>query len=213
MLLSLSIKNYLLIDSIELNFNRGFSVITGETGAGKSIILGAISMLFGKRAEAVIMPDKDSKCVIEASFDLSEQNLKGFFDELEVDFENITHIRRELLPAGKSRAFVNDSPVNLSTLKTISEKLFDLHSQHESLLLSIPDYRMQIIDSIAETSKIYLQYKDLFSSWNETKFELKNARQNLEQSRRDIDYYKFQVEQIDASKLSDNDDSLFRRHL
>ncbi|MDR2009414.1 MAG: DNA repair protein RecN [Bacteroidales bacterium] len=206
MLLSLSIKNYLLIDHIDLSFKEGFSVITGETGSGKSIILGAISLLLGKRADSVIMPDKNSKCIIEACFDISKQDIKSLFNDLDIDFDNITLIRREILSNGKSRAFVNDTPVNLSDIKLISEKLIDLHSQHENIALSAPNYRLQIIDTIAGTTNLYAEYRETYNTWNNTKQELKNSLTKLEKAKRDVDYYKFQVDQITSAKLEDNNE-------
>lgn len=204
MLLSLSIKNYLLIDSIDLKFNSGLSIITGETGAGKSIILDAISLLLGKRADSFVMPDKESKSIVEASFDISKLNLKAFFDNLELDFDNLSIIRREILPNGKSRAFVNESQVNLSVLKTVTEKFIDLHSQHENLALSNIDYRLKIIDSVSGISDKYILYSQLYQSLSETKQLLKDACLELEKTRRDIDYYKFQADQIELAKLDDN---------
>jgi DNA repair protein RecN (Recombination protein N) len=204
MISSLSIKNYLLIDNLELNFAHGFSVITGETGAGKSIILGAISLLLGKRAETDVMFDKNAKCVIEASFNINNTNVKNIFDENDLDFENITIIRREVIPGGKSRAFINDTPVNLSVLKQISENLLDLHSQHENLALSISDYRLKIIDTIASTTTKFEIYSERFNKLSITERELENKKVHLEKLKKDIDYYRFQLEQIESVKLGEN---------
>jgi DNA repair protein RecN (Recombination protein N) len=209
MLASLSIKNYLLIEQIDLNFKSGFSVITGETGAGKSIIIGAISLLLGKRADASVLLDKDSKCVVEASFDLQNLDLNAIFQENELDFEKDTIIRREILSNGKSRAFINDTPVNLVALKNISERLIDLHSQHENLALAISSYRLQIIDTTANSTVFFQNYLKEYDVYLKLKSEVEKTQTTLVQAKKDIDYYKFQVEQIENAKLTDNNELEF----
>jgi DNA repair protein RecN (Recombination protein N) len=206
MLKALSIKNYLLIDSIELNFNSGFSVITGETGAGKSIILGAISLLLGKRAESDVLVDKTTKCIVEASFSLDTQSLKPLFVENDVDFELNTLIRREISPEGKSRAFINDTPVNLAVLRTISEKLLDLHSQHENLALGLMSYRTQIIDIAAHTTGDVKIYQTNFQEYQKLCTELDAEKKQLAAAIKDKDYYKFQADQIETAQLGDENE-------
>ena len=201
MLKSLLIKNYLLIDYINFDFKQGFSVITGETGAGKSIIIDAFSLLLGKRADNIFFHDKENKCIIEANFNLQDNSFENFFNDLELDFDTNCILRRELLPNGKSRAFVNDSQVNLSTLKLIAERLVDLHSQHENLALSTADYKLNLIDSIAGTTNKFSEYQANFEKLNNLKSEIKSLQTQLEKTKRDIDYYKFQVEQIETAKL------------
>lgn len=206
MLKTLSIKNYLLIDSIELNFDSGFSVITGETGAGKSIMLGAVSLLLGKRADTDVMPDKNTKCVVEASFLIDNPNLKNLFVENDIDFDNNTFIRREILPEGKSRAFINDTPVNLTVLKIIGEKLIDLHSQHENLALGLMSYRTQIIDIASHTVELVKTYQSEFQDYTRLSSELDSAKKKLATAIKDSDYYKFQAEQIESAAIGDDNE-------
>jgi DNA repair protein RecN (Recombination protein N) len=206
MLKSLSIKNYLLIDSIELTFNAGFSVITGETGAGKSIILGAISLLLGKRADTDVMVDKTAKCIVEATFSIKDTNISKLFSENDLDFELNTVIRREILPEGKSRAFINDTPVNLNILKIISEKLLDLHSQHENLALGLISYRTQIIDIAAGTTEDLKLYQSVFNEFTAISAELESLKKKLLAVLKETDYYKFQAEQIEAAQLGDDNE-------
>src|SRR5574344_662690 len=158
MLQQLSISNYALIDQTKIEFDRGMSVITGETGAGKSILMGALGLILGQRADAQTLLDKEKKCVVEGTFDLSEHNLKSLFDENDVDFEPQTIIRREILPNGKSRAFVNDTPANASFLKSIASYIIDVHSQHQNLLLGDDSYQMMIIDTVANNQSIKEEY-------------------------------------------------------
>lgn len=206
MLTYLSIKNYLLIENIELSFDPGFSVITGETGAGKSIILGAVSLLLGKRSDADVMYDKNTKCVIEAGFLVENKRFKEFLEDLDIDPDDTTIIRREISPGGKTRAFVNDTPVNLSILRNVSEKLLDLHSQHENLILADHNYRLKIIDTIASTTGKFLEYSKSYNQFLESEKLLYKYKNEFEKAKRDIDYYKFQKEQIDNAKLEDNNE-------
>jgi DNA repair protein RecN (Recombination protein N) len=159
MLTSLSIKNYALIDNLNVDFNDGFSIITGETGAGKSILLGGLSLILGKRADLSSLKDTTQKCVIEAVFNVTNYNLKSLFQAEDFDYEDQTIIRREILPSGKSRAFVNDSPVNLSSLQTLGERLIDIHSQHQTLQLTSNDFQFQVIDALAKHDELISRYK------------------------------------------------------
>ncbi|MDD2385331.1 MAG: DNA repair protein RecN [Bacteroidales bacterium] len=206
MLRELFIKNYLLIDEIKLDFDAGFSVITGETGAGKSIILGAISLLLGKRADTDVLLDKSEKCIVEGSFDLSNQALKDVFNNADLDYDKHTIIRREILPEGKSRAFVNDTPVNLTVLKTISEKITNLHSQHENLALSVAEYRMQIIDTTAGTTGKLLEYQAKFEELKNNIKHLEGAKQEFAKAKQEIDYYQFQIDQLINANLDDENE-------
>ena len=174
MLTSLSIKNYALIDNLHVDFNNGFSIITGETGAGKSILLGGLSLILGKRADLSSLKDDSKKCIIEAVFNVTNYNLKSIFEVEDLDYDEQTIIRREILPSGKSRAFVNDSPVNLSSLQVLGEKLIDIHSQHQTLQIISNDFQFQVIDALANNQKerdIYAfelrQYKKLNKELNE----------------------------------------------
>ena len=149
-LTSLSIKNYALIDELQVNFNNGLSIITGETGAGKSILLGGLSLVLGKRADISQIKDNSKKCIIEAVFDVANYDLKPVFDSKNLDYEIQTIIRREILPSGKSRAFVNDTPVNLDSLSTLGSYLLDIHSQHQTLQLVDDSYQFKVIDALAK---------------------------------------------------------------
>ena len=153
MITSLSIKNYALIEKLSIDFSKGFSIITGETGAGKSIILGALGLVLGKRADLTSLKNKEEKCVIEAHFEISKYNLFPFFEANDLDYEQETIIRREILPSGKSRAFVNDSPVNLQELQDLSLFLIDIHSQHQTQELSEENVQFEIIDAIADNQE------------------------------------------------------------
>ena len=159
MLTALSIKNYALIDHLQVNFNQGLTIITGETGAGKSILLGGLSLILGKRADLSALKDSEKKCVIEAIFDVSNYKLQALFKKLDFDYESQTIIRREILPSGKSRAFVNDSPVNLSGLQTLGAELIDIHSQHETMQLMDDAYQFQVIDALAKNNQELQDYK------------------------------------------------------
>lgn len=205
MLKQLSINNYLLIDEIKLDFEAGFSVITGETGAGKSIILGAISLLLGKRADTDVLLEKSKKCIVEGSFVINE-NIKDLFLKADIDYDKNTIIRREILPEGKSRAFINDTPVNLSTLKSIAEKITDLHSQHENLALSLAEYRIAIIDTAAKTKDEFLKYQQEYLNLKNLQDQLKNAEQELSNAQKDLDYYTFQAEQLEKANLIDDNE-------
>ena len=152
MISSLSIENFALIDKMSVNFFDGFSTMTGETGAGKSILLGAIGLVLGKRADLSVLKNKEKKCIIEASFNLKGYNLQNFFVENDLDYEESTIIRREILPSGKSRAFVNDSLINLNALQQLGSFLVDIHSQNETRELSEEDFQFRIIDAIADNS-------------------------------------------------------------
>ncbi|MDD3740310.1 MAG: DNA repair protein RecN [Bacteroidales bacterium] len=206
MLKSLSIKNYLLIDSIDLNFEQGFSVITGETGAGKSIILGAVSLLLGKRSDTEIIFDKNKKCIIEAIFENLSSSIRVLFEDNDIDFESNTILRREIHPEGKSRAFVNDTPVNLTVLKHIGENLIDLHSQHENLALGLMSYRTEIIDIAANTTELYLTYQEKYKEYSNLNSELKSQREKLAKLLKETDYFKFQAEQIEIAQLGDENE-------
>lgn len=208
MLKRLHIKNYLLIEEIDLDFNPGFSVITGETGAGKSIILGALSLLLGKRADTDVLQNKETKCIVEGHFLIpsNKTNIINLFKNEDLDFDTDTIIRREIIPSGKSRAFINDTPVNLNTLKSISEKIINLHSQQENLALSVADYRMQIIDTAAETEDLLSSYKSNFSELKEVRKSLELEKDKLNKAKQDIDYFTFQIEQLESANLKDDNE-------
>ena len=161
MITSLSIENFALIEKLNINFSNGFSIITGETGAGKSILLGALGLVLGKRADLTSLKNKEDKCIVEANFSIRKYDLKSFFESNDLDYEEETIIRREILPSGKSRAFINDSPVNLQQLQDLSFYLIDIHSQHQTLELSEEEFQFKIIDSIAKNQDLVSEFKSV----------------------------------------------------
>lgn len=201
MLKSLYIKNYALIDSLEIDFESGFSVITGETGAGKSIILGALSLILGQRADAKSIKQGESKCVIEGYFDISDYNLTEFFENLEIDYEPTCLLRRELLSSGKSRAFVNDTPVTLSDLKELGSQLIDIHSQHQNLLLGDTRFQMQIVDTLAGNKKLLKEYQATFFDYKKAQKALDDLRNLSKRGKEEEDYLRFQYESLKTVAL------------
>lgn len=201
MLTSLSIKNFALIEQLEMNFSNQFSIITGETGAGKSILLGALGLVLGKRADLTSLKDKEQKCVIEAHFQIDKYNLAAFFSENDLDYEPMTIIRREILPSGKSRAFVNDSPVNLNELQDLGEYLIDIHSQHQTQELSNEAYQIEILDAIANQQDILSEYKENLSKYKSVKSELKKLNADKENLSKEADYNAFLLEELLAANL------------
>ncbi len=201
MLKSLYIKNYALIDSLEIDFESGFSVITGETGAGKSIILGALSLILGQRADAKSIKQGESKCVIEGYFDISDYNLTEFFENLEIDYEPTCLLRRELLSSGKSRAFVNDTPVTLSDLKELGSQLIDIHSQHQNLLLGDTRFQMQIVDTLAGNKKLLKEYQAAFDDYKKAQKALDDLRNLSKRGKEEEDYLRFQYESLKTVAL------------
>ncbi len=205
MLRSLFIQNYALIDKLDIDFENGFSVITGETGAGKSIILGAIGLLLGQRADSKAIRNGATKCVIEAVFDISTHQLQSLFEENEWEYEDECIIRRELSATGKSRAFVNDSPASLSQIKELGEHLIDVHSQHQNLLLSNEGFQLNVLDVIAHNEQLLATYRAAYNDWRQAKQELASLIENAEKNKADEDYYRFQLEQLASANLSDGE--------
>jgi len=206
MLKQLYIKNFTLIDTLDMEFRSGFSVITGETGAGKSIILGAIGLLLGQRADSKSVKMGTDKCVIEAHFDLSRYGMERFFDENEIEFDaEDTIIRRELTSAGKSRAFINDTPVALSMLKELGEQLVDVHSQHQNLLLNKQDFQLSVVDIIADDTKELADYQQSYTRYQELKKEELRLREDIEQGRQQVDFMQFQYDELTNARLSDGE--------
>lgn len=205
MLTRLSVDNYALIDGLEMELSPSLNIITGETGAGKSILLGALGLILGNRADIAALKDNGRNCVIEGIFDISTYGLEGFFAGNELEYDPSTVIRRVITPAGKSRAYVNDLPVQLSTLRDISVKLIDVHSQHQSLMLADESFRTGIVDSIAGTGGAMKRYRELYSSLRGAERELADLRAETERSKRDEDYLRFQHEQIAALRLKEGE--------
>ena len=202
MLQQLYIKNFTLIDELNIELHPGFSVITGETGAGKSIILGAIGLLLGQRADSKSIKQGADRCVIEAHFDLSRYDLKPFFDENDIEYDDHdTIIRRELTAAGKSRAFINDTPVALTMLKELGDQLMDVHSQHQNLLLNKQDFQLNVVDILASDSKELEAYQQSFANYQQKTKELNQLREEIERNRQNADFLQFQFEELEAAHL------------
>lgn len=204
MLSRIFIQNFALIDTLEITLNKGLQVITGETGAGKSIILGALRLILGERADAKSIQNSETKSVVEAEFVIND-NLKFFFEENDLDFEHQTVIRREILPNGKSRAFVNDVPVTLDLLKMLSKKLIDIHSQFETSNLFDEEYQFQIIDGLSKNKILILKYQTEFSEYKKLLKELDNFKNQLEESNKESDYKNFLLEELQNINLDDLD--------
>ncbi len=205
MLQSLSIKNYTLINALSINFSNGFSVITGETGSGKSILLGALGLVLGQRAEGNILKDTSKKCVIECTFNISKYQLTNFFEKNELDYDEETIIRREVLPSGKSRAFVNDSPVTIKLLRELGLRLVDIHSQNQNLTLENWTYQMEVVDSYAQNSELLKSYQNSFKQYSNLQHQLQQQQEKAEQEKADLDYFQFQLEQLSEANLQENE--------
>ncbi|WP_341214801.1 DNA repair protein RecN [uncultured Wocania sp.] len=209
MLTSLSIKNYALIDYLQVDFNNGLSIITGETGAGKSILLGGLSLILGKRADLSSLKDTTQKCVIEAIFNVSNYNLKALFESEDFDYEDHTIIRREILPSGKSRAFVNDSPVNLNSLQLLGERLIDIHSQHQTLQLTSNDFQFQVIDALANNDELLQSYTIDLKAYKKLQKELQDLLHFQAEAIKEHDYNAFLLnELIEANLIEGEEQSL-----
>lgn len=197
MLKHLHIENYALIESLDIDLNDGFSVITGETGAGKSILLGAIGLLTGDRADLSAIQSGKQRCILEATFNLEGYDLEAFFQEEDLEFDpSECIIRRELTANGKSRAFINDTPTTITALKRLGSSLIDIHSQHQNLLLGQEDFQLSVLDAIAAIPELTLSYSDAFRKWQKTVKELDKAQNNLDESRKDEDYLRFLVTEL-----------------
>jgi DNA repair protein RecN (Recombination protein N) len=205
MLASLSINNFALIDKLGIDFSNGFSIITGETGAGKSILLGALGLVLGKRADLTSLKNKNEKCIIEAHFQISNYNLQSFFEANDLDYEAETIIRREILPSGKSRAFINDSPVNLQELQDLSMFLIDIHSQHQTQELSEEIFQFQIIDSVANNFDVIASYSTILKSYKKDKSQLTLLNTQLQSVLNEQDYNTFLLEELLAAQLKLNE--------
>ncbi|MDR1811171.1 MAG: DNA repair protein RecN [Prevotella sp.] len=206
MLKSLFVKNYALINHLEIDFNPGFSVITGETGAGKSIIIGALSLILGQRADIKAIKDGEAKCVVEGTFDVSAYDLKAFCEENSIDYDPQTYIlRREILATGKSRAFINDTPVSLNELKLLGEQLIDIHSQHKNLLLGDNRFQMQVVDILAGTRSELKAYQETYKACKSAQKALSALLELSQKSKADEDYLRFQFNALSDAKLTDGE--------
>lgn len=205
MLRSLYIQNYALIEKLDIGFDSGFSVITGETGAGKSIILGAIGLLLGQRADVKSIRKGASKCIIEAHFDVSAYGMQPFFEANELEYEDECILRRELYASGKSRAFINDTPASLAQMKELGELLIDVHSQHQNLLLNKEGFQLNVLDLLAHDDAELAAYQKLYNDWRQARQDLEALVARAEQSRADEDYIRFQLEQLEEANLTDGE--------
>jgi DNA repair protein RecN (Recombination protein N) len=201
MLQHLRIQNFALIEETEVHLNNGLTVITGETGAGKSILLGALGLTLGSRADVSSLHDKTKKCIIEAQFNIKEYSLRSFFESNELDFEEVTTIRREITPEGKSRAFINDTPTTLSVLKELGEQLIDIHSQHETLLLKETNFQFELVDAFAQTTNLFSDYKKQFNALQKLRKQLEELTAQEIQAKKELDYFQFQFNELEEANV------------
>lgn len=197
----MSVENFILIPELEISFHKGFTCITGETGAGKSILVGALSLILGQRADTSVLRDKSQKCIVEGSFLIEGYNLNSIFELNDLDFESTSVFRREINPQGKSRAFINDTPVNLTILKEIGDRLVDIHSQHQTLELNDAVFQLGMVDSYARHPETLISYRKLFNEFNSLKSELNDCKKREQQSVNEREYLNFQFEELEKANL------------
>jgi DNA repair protein RecN (Recombination protein N) len=205
MLCNLVVENYALISKLEIEFRKGLTIITGETGAGKSILLGALSLILGKRADTAVLFDKEKKCIVEGTFDITHYGLERFFTDSGVDYDDQTIIRREISAAGKSRAFINDVPVTLEVLTELGMKLIDIHSQHQNLNLAYSIFQMKVIDSYAQNQEWLAAYRTHYSAYLEIQKAYRQLSEEAARSKSDLDYYQFQHSQLEEAHLTEGE--------
>jgi len=213
LLTKLSIQNYALIEDIQIDFNDGFTTISGETGAGKSILLGGLGLILGKRAESNTLMNPEKKCVIEGEFSISPYNLQPFFKENDLDYEAQTIIRRELLPSGKSRAFINDTPIKLDVLSELQSKLIDVHSQHQTLQLNDVFFQFEIIDAIANTQSLVVLYKQQFISYKRVQIEFQNLKEKIQKEKEQHDYHSFLYEELYKANFKEGEQEILENEI
>ena len=213
MLKSLSIKNYALIDSLSIEFSGDLNILTGETGAGKSILLGAIGLIIGQRADSSVLRDKSEKCTSEGVFDIRNYGLQNFFMENDVDYDDLTILRREITPQGKSRAFINDTPVNVKVLHDLGMKLIDIHSQHQNLDLNEKKYQLHLVDLVARNEEILKIFGLAYKNYLFLQESLSKVGLLAQQSKKDLDYYEFQFQQLFEAKLNENEQTELEQQL
>ena len=201
MLSNLSIKNYALIDTLNVSFSEGFTTITGETGAGKSILLGGLSLVLGKRADLSALRDQDQKCIIEAEFEIKKYKLAYFFKQNDLDYEDLTIVRREILPSGKSRAFINDTPITLAVLSELGKRLIDVHSQHQTLQLAENDFQLKVIDALADNKATLDLYTEKLGAYNSTSKKLAELLELQKNADKEYDYNSFLLKELEGASL------------
>ncbi|QQL49239.1 DNA repair protein RecN [Mucilaginibacter ginkgonis] len=213
MLKQLSINNYALIDTLQIEFSAGLNILTGETGAGKSIILGALSLILGQRAESRYFFNQQKKCIIEGHFSIASLQLKGFFDDSDLDYEDETILRREISADGKSRAFINDSPVNLNQLKALGERLIDIHSQHATAEINDPAFQLMVVDAVAKHEKQMADYQSRYKTYRADISRLKQLQADSEKAKADLDYYQFQFDELEKANLDPDEQEPLEQEL
>jgi len=213
MLQRLSISNYALIDDLEISFDKGLNILTGETGAGKSIILGALSLILGQRAESRYFFNQQKKCVIEGSFKIEGFHLKSFFEDNDLDYDAETVLRREISADGKSRAFVNDTPVNLTALKALGEKLIDIHSQHATLEINDPEFQLLVVDSVAKHDVLLAGYRTKFKSYKKSIAKLQQLIADSDKAKTELDYFQFQFDELEKADLLPDEQEVLEQEL
>jgi len=213
MLQKLTINNYALIDNLEISFGEGLNILTGETGAGKSIILGALSLILGQRAESRYFFNQQRKCVIEGSFKISGFHLSSFFEENDLDYEAETVLRREISADGKSRAFVNDTPVNLTSLKQLGEKLIDIHSQHATLEINDPEFQLLVVDSVAKHDDLLNEYRTKYRAFKKDTGKLAQLIAESDKAKADLDYFQFQFDELEKVSLAADEQEPLEKEL
>jgi len=211
MLVKLYVQNYALIKDLDVELEDGLTIITGETGAGKTILLGALSLILGNRADTSVLLEKDQKCVVEGTFRIDEYDLAEFFSSNELDHEPVTILRREINPAGKSRAFINDTPVTVNLLKELGDRLIDIHSQHQTLMLSDNSFQLNVIDSFAGTVKLLDEYKKAYHKYRSLRKEYNEVKDKADRNKADLEYYQFQVNQLEDAKLAEGEQEELER--
>ncbi len=205
MLQSLSVENYALIDKLDIEFKQGLNIITGETGAGKSILLGALGLILGQRADTSTLKNPEKNCIIEGVFNIEKMNLSQFFEDNDIEYDKQAVVRRLITPSGKSRAYINDTPVNLNALKDLGVSIIDIHSQHETLLLSNHQFHLNVLDVVAGNNSILLDYQQTFNSYKKEEQKLLDLIDNQKKSSTDFDYFTFQLQQLVDAKLQDGE--------
>ncbi|MDB5287076.1 MAG: repair protein RecN [Mucilaginibacter sp.] len=213
MLQKLIIQNYALIDNLEINFDKGLNILTGETGAGKSIILGALSLILGQRAESRYFFNQQKKCVIEGSFKIAGFHLNAFFEENDLDYEGETVLRREISADGKSRAFINDTPVNLTLIKNLGERLIDIHSQHATQEINDPDFQLLVVDGVAGHQDLLNTYQSKFRAYKKSVTQLQQLIEQSDKAKADLDYYQFQFDELEKAAISNDEQELLEKEL
>jgi DNA repair protein RecN (Recombination protein N) len=213
MIKRLSVKNYALIETLEINFSKGLTIITGETGAGKSILLGALGLIMGKRADTKSLYNEEEKCIVEAVYDISHNKLNVFFEENDLDYATEVLVRRELLPNGKSRAFINDTPVNLNILTELSEALIDLHQQFDTLDIHKISFQLRMLDALANNQKSLEEYFEVYKKWSADKKQLDQLKQKSLQSQKDRDFIDFQLNELKEAMLKEGESAFLETEL